>query len=114
MQERRKYVRDKVNAKVSLRHTDISGKAYDLSERGIGLRIPRSMQGPIPSTEVLQLYPRNGKTAPCQVEAELKWNSRSPNSTLLGFEIHSVQSDSCKEFFETLSHEHDSGQPSIH
>jgi len=106
MEERRRFVRDKVKAQVSLEHADLSGKAYDISERGIGLRIPSTMQKTIPNIEVLKLFTKNRKTDPCQVEAELKWNSRASNSTLVGFEIRSLQTDSCKDMFDFLTREH--------
>lgn len=113
MEERRRFVRDKVKAQVSLEHADLSGKAYDISERGIGLRIPSTMQKTIPNIEVLKLFTKNRKTDPCQVEAELKWNSRASNSTLVGFEIRSLQTDSCKDMFDFLTREHGSERKHI-
>jgi hypothetical protein len=110
MEERRRYVRDAVKAAATLERSSIKAEVFDLSEKGIGLRIPKAQGHNIPAVDMMRLSPKDKRQEPCTMEVALKWNETAKRSSLAGFEIRSQNGSSCKDILDGLGAAH-RGEP---
>jgi hypothetical protein len=103
LSERRESRREPIHAEAHLQHSAASAQIYNMSDRGLGLRISDTLGRSLAPEEVILLSSAGKNSVPCSVEAKLKWQKKGSESILVGFELKSLQTGACRDMFRALA-----------